>query len=143
VAIVLALQNIKNQFAVIKNVERYLAKEGKLVIVLNHPAFRIPKHADWAVDKEKNIQYRKVDCYLTPQVIPIDSSPFDNRNNQRTWSYHYPLSAYSEMLLDNGLVIEKIEEWTSPKKSEGGMAKIEDDARKEFPMFMAIVARRI
>ncbi|MFZ2152451.1 MAG: class I SAM-dependent methyltransferase [Microgenomates group bacterium] len=142
VAIILALQNIKNQFAVIKNVERYMAKEGELIIVLNHPAFRIPKHADWEVDRQKNLQYRTVDSYLTPLTIPIDSSPFDNKNNQRTWSYHYPISAYSEMLLDNGLVIKKIEEWISPKVSEGGMAKIEDAARKEFPMFMCIVAVR-
>jgi ubiquinone/menaquinone biosynthesis C-methylase UbiE len=143
VAIILALQNIKNQFAVIRNVEKYMSKDGRVVIVLNHPAFRIPKHADWEVDKEKNIQYRKVDKYMSHLEIPIDSSPFDHKNNQRTWSYHYPLSAYSEMLFDNGLAIEKIEEWVSPKKSEGGMAAVEDAARKEFPLFMTIVAKRL
>ena len=142
-AIILALQNIKNQFAVIRNVAKYLAKNGEAVIVLNHTAFRIPKHADWWVDRQKMIQYRQMDCYMTPQQIPIDSSPFDHRNNQKTWSYHYPLSAYSEMLMDNGLVIRKIEEWVSPKKSEGGMAAIEDKARKEFPLFMTIVAKKI
>ena len=44
------------------------------------------------------------------------------------------------MLLDNAFVIKKIEEWISPKKSEGKMAKIEDEGRKEFPLFMAIEA---
>jgi hypothetical protein len=46
----------------------------------------------------------------------------------------------SQMLFDGGFLIEKIEEWISDKKSEGGMAKIEDKARKEIPLFMAILA---
>jgi ubiquinone/menaquinone biosynthesis C-methylase UbiE len=141
--LILALQNIKHPFKVIKNAATHLNKEGKLVIVLNHPSFRIPKHADWEVDRQKLIQYRKEDAYMSPLEISIDSSPFDKKNNVTTWSFHYPLSTYSEMLFDNGLVIEKIEEWISDKKSEGGMAKIEDKARIEIPLFMAIVARKI
>jgi ubiquinone/menaquinone biosynthesis C-methylase UbiE len=143
VAIVLALQNIKHPFNVIKNAARHISpKGGKLVIVLNHPSFRIPKHSDWEVDKLKQIQYRKEDSYMSHIEIPIDSSPFDKVNNQKTWSYHYPLSVYCEMLFDNGFLIETIEEWVSPKKSEGSMAKIEDKARNEFPLFMAISSCR-
>jgi hypothetical protein len=41
------------------------------------------------------------------------------------------------------LVIEKIEEWVSDKKSEGGKAAMEDKARAEFPLFMAIAAKKI
>lgn len=140
-AIVLALQNIKHPFKVIRNFATHLNKGGKLLIVLNHPSFRIPKHADWKVIDKK--QYRIVDNYMTPLEIPIESSPFDKKNNVKTWSFHYSLSAYAEMLFDNGFVIEKIEEWVSPKKSEGVMAEIEDKARKEFPLFMAIVAKKI
>jgi ubiquinone/menaquinone biosynthesis C-methylase UbiE len=139
-AIVLALQNVKHPFNVIKNMAKHLQPRGRLVIVLNHPSFRIPQHSDWEVKNGK--QYRIVDNYMSPLEIPIDSSPFDNKNNQQTWSFHYPLSAYSEMLGDNGFVIEKIEEWVSNKKSEGGMAAVEDKARKEFPLFMAIVVCR-
>lgn len=141
VAIVLALQNVKHPFKLIKNAAEQLQPGGKLIIVINHPSFRIPKHSDWIVKNNK--QYRLVDSYMTPKEIPIDSSPFDKKNNQTTWSFHYPLSAYSEMILDNGLVIEKIEEWISSKKSEGKMAKIEDEARAEFPLFMTIVAKKI
>jgi hypothetical protein len=39
-------------------------------------------------------------------------------------------------------VIEKIEEWVSDKKSTGPMAKMEDRARDEIPMFMAILATK-
>lgn len=138
-AIVLALQNVKHPFNVIKNSAKHLQTNGRLVIVLNHPSFRIPKHADWEVKEGK--QFRIVDNYMSHLEIPIDSSPFGQKNNLQTWSFHYPLSAYSEMLFDNGFVIEKIEEWVSDKKSEGGMAAIEDKARKEFPLFMTIVAK--
>lgn len=143
VAIVLALQNVKHPFRVMANAAKHLSKEGKLFIVLNHPSFRIPKHSDWQVNREKTIQSRVVDSYMSKLEIPIESSPHDKKNNQTTWSYHFPLSVYSEMLHDAGFAIEVIEEWVSDKKSEGGMAKVEDKARAEFPLFMAILARRI
>ena len=141
-AIVLALQNIKKSFAVIRNFSKHLRKNGKLVIVLNHPIFRIPRHSSWGEDlTSTKIQYRRIDDYMTPQEIPIIANP-GKRESENTWSYHYPLSAYSEMLFDNGFCIEKIEEWVSDKKSTGSNAKVEDRARKEFPLFMAIIARK-
>jgi len=138
IAIILALQNMKKPFVVIRNCREMLNLHGKLVIVLNHLAFRIPKHGDWTVKNDR--QYRIVDNYMTPLEIPIESSPFDKKNNELSYSYHYPLSFYSEVLFDNGFVIEKIEEWVSPKKSTGSKAEIEDKARAEIPLFMAIVA---
>lgn len=138
-AIVLALQNIKKSFGVIRNFSKHLKKGGQLVIVLNHPIFRIPRHSSWGEDEINKIQYRRIDDYMTPQEIPIVAHP-GKEKSENTWSYHYPLSAYSEMLSDNGFVIEKIEEWVSDKKSTGSNAKVEDRARREFPLFMAIVA---
>lgn len=135
--IILGLQNIEKPFKVIRNVASLLKNQGKLLMILNHPCFRIPKHSDWQE------QYRMMDSYMSPLRVPIESSPFDKKNNQITYSYHYPLSAYSEMLMDNGLVIEKIEEWVSNKTSTGKMAKIENKARHEFPLFMAIVAKKV
>lgn len=138
IAIILALQNMKKPFAVIRNCKEMLNLNGKLVIVLNHPAFRIPKHGDWKEIDGK--QFRIIDNYMSPLEIPIESSPYDKKNNELSFSYHYPLSFYSELLFDNGFVIEKIEEWVSPKKSTGSKAEIEDKVRAEIPLFMAIVA---
>ena len=137
-AMILALQNVKKPFGAIKNFAKLLKSGGELVLVLNHPAFRIPKHSDWEMKEDRDL--RTIDSYMSSLEIPIESSPFDKRNNQISYSYHYPLSAFSEMLFDNGFFIEKIEEWISPKKSEGGRAKIEDKARAEFPLFLAIKA---
>ncbi|MDD4785436.1 MAG: class I SAM-dependent methyltransferase [Candidatus Shapirobacteria bacterium] len=140
-AIVLALQNIKKPFGVIKNFSKHLKNGGRLLIILNHPAFRIPHHSSWGENGVGNnkIQYRRIDDYMTPQEIPILANP-GKIKSEKTFSYHYPLSAYSEMLFDNGFLIEKIEEWVSNKKSTGSNAKVEDRARKEFPLFMAIIA---
>lgn len=137
---ILTLQNLKRPFGAMANAKNLLKRGGKLLIVINHPCFRIPRHSDWLV--KDNEQYRMVETYMTNLEIPIESSPFDKKNNQLSWSYHYPLSAISEMLGDNGFLIEKIEEWVSDKKSEGGRAKIEDRARREFPLFMAITAKK-
>jgi len=40
-------------------------------------------------------------------------------------------------------VIEKIEEWASDKDSVGKAAKMENRARAEIPLFMAIQAKLI
>ena len=138
--LILVAQNVRHPYRVIKNACQALKHGGRLLVVINHPCFRIPKHSDWRVEGDK--QYRVVDKYMSPLEIPIESSPFDKRNNQTTLSFHYPLSGYSEMLSDNGFLIEKIEEWVSDKKSTGGRAKMENQARKEFPLFLAIVAKK-
>lgn len=140
-AIVLALQNIKKPFGVIKNFSKHIRKNGQLVIVLNHPVFRIPRHTAWENDVTNKIQFRRIDDYMSPLEIPILAHP-GKKESENTWSYHYPLSAYTEMLFNNGFCIEKIEEWISNKKSTGSNAKVEDRARNEFPLFMTIIARK-
>lgn len=141
-AIILALQNMKAPMMAIENVGRLIADSGTLIIVLNHPSFRIPRQSSWGVDEATKIQYRKINKYMSPMEIPITAHP-GARQSPITWSYHYPLSAYSEMLFNNGFVIERIEEWTSDKESVGKAAKSENRAREEFPLFMAIKARKI
>lgn len=141
VAIILSLQNIKKPFGVIKNCQNWLKTGGKILMVLNHPAFRIPKHADWKEIDGR--QWRIVSRYMSPLEIPIESSPFDKKDNQISFSYHYPLSFFAEILADNGIVIETIEEWVSDKKSTGSKAMMEDEARGEIPLFMAIVAKKV
>lgn len=142
VVMILSLQNVDRLFKAIENASRLMNPDGRLIIVMNHPIFRIPQHSDWLIDKEKKTQKRVEDVYMSPTEIKIESRPFDKVNNEISYSYHYPLSAYSEMIFDNGMVIEKIEEWISDKKSEGGAAVMEDKARREFPMFMTLVVKK-
>ncbi len=141
VVMILALQNLERPFGAIKNASDLIESGGHVLLVINHPAFRIPKHSDWIVVKNK--QWRMVDIYMSNLKIPIESSPFDKRNNQISFSFHYPLSKISQMLSNNSFVITKIEEWMSDKTSTGGMARIENQARREVPLFMTIVAKKI
>ncbi len=140
-AIILALQNIKEPASAIKNISDHLNAGGTLVLVLNHPAFRIPRQSSWEIDEGKKTQYRRVDRYMSPLEIPIHMNPSD-RNSQMTMSYHFPVSSYSKMLKENGFVIDLIEEWTSDKESVGKASKMENRSRNEIPLFMAILAKK-
>lgn len=140
VAIILALQNIRNFEGVIFNAQRHLKSGGRFLMVLNHPMFRIPRQTSWGMDEQNKTQYRRVDRYMSELGIPIATNPGKFQESEMTWSFHTPLSKYSQVLNENGFMIERIEEWVSDKKSTGSKAKIEDRARAEIPMFMAILA---
>lgn len=135
--IILALQNIKDYKGVIKNAANLLKDNGKLVIVINHPCFRIPRQSSWEIDKNNKLEYRRINRYMSPLDVPIGVG------GNITWSFHNPISNYFKALNENGLMVENLEEWTSDKTSEGGAKKMEDRARSEFPLFMALVACRM
>lgn len=139
VAVILALQNIKEPALAIENAAKHLENGGVFVIVLNHPSFRIPRQSSWGIDEQNKMQYRKINRYLTPLEIPINMHPGKSESSV-TWTYHLPLSAYTDMLDRNGFVIKRLEEWSSDKVSEGKKQKMENRARSEFPLFMAIQA---
>lgn len=144
VTIVLALQNMRDMNAVIANAARLLNVKGRLYIVLNHPAFRIPKQSDWAFDQKTNTQTRVLKKYLSEEEIAIDMNPGSTQNKATTTSFHRPLQVYSKAFHKHGLAITKIEEWISHKKSEAGVrAEAEDRARKEFPLFMCLELRKL
>jgi len=141
-ALIFALQNIKDPAGALRNARLHLRKGGKLLIVLNHPCFRIPRQTSWETDETNKMQYRRVNRYLSPLEIPIRTNPGKGEASEVVWSYHLPVSEYSRMLFENGFVIEKLEEWASDKSSIGTAARMENRARNEFPLFMAILARK-
>lgn len=143
--IVLALQNIKEMAETIKEAYRALKVGGTFIIVLNHPFFRIPQESSWGFDEEKNVQYRRVDAYGSNFSIDVDMTPGNQKGSQKvfTKSFHRPLQDYFKALSSAGFSVVGLEEWISHKKSEKGpRAKAEDTSRKEFPMFLTIVARK-
>ncbi len=137
--VILAIQNIETPLKVFLNAYKYLEKGGKLILVLNHPCFRIPRQSSWQVDTAKKLQYRRIDRYYSPLKIPIQTHP-GREGSSTTYSFHHPLSAYTKWLKEAGFQIDLIDEWCSDKKSEGKMAKMEDRSRTEFPLFLAITA---
>ncbi len=140
--IILALQNIQQPLHVFKNIFKALEKGGKLIIVLNHPCFRIPRQSSWQIDEAKKLQYRRIDNYLSPIEIPIQAHPSKKEQPPQLVSYHYPLSSYIQWLKEAGFKVYDMEEWCSDKVSTGSRAKMENHSRKEFPLFLTICADR-
>lgn len=139
-AMILALQNLDNPGGAIKNVAKVLEKGGKFVCVINHPCFRIPRQSSWGVEEAKKLQYRRIESYMSAQQIPIQTHPSQGKESAQSWTYHFPLSSLMQWLNGAGFLVESIEEWCSNKQSEGKSARMENRARKEFPLFMAIKA---
>lgn len=142
--IVLALQNMEDIGSVFKECARVVKPGGELFFVLNHPAFRIPKASSWGWDDKEKAQYRRVDRYLSELKVPIDMHPGQRSGGGQTLSFHRPLQSYFKALGKAGFGVVGMEEWNSHKKSEPGpRAVAEDRARKEIPLFLCFVCRRI
>jgi ubiquinone/menaquinone biosynthesis C-methylase UbiE len=141
-SMILALQNLEHPLAAFKNASHYLQLNAPFLLVLNHPCFRIPRQSSWRIDAENKIQYRRIDRYMSPMKIPIQTHPGKGTQSPHTLSFHYSLSDYSRWLKEAGFVIELIEEWCSNKVSQGSAAKMENRSREEIPLFMAILARK-
>lgn len=141
--IILALQNVQNYKQVFINAANHLQSGGQFLIVMNHPHFRIPRQTDWGVDEQSKQQFRKVFRYMSPLEIPITMNPGSKNEKQKlTWSYHHSLADYSLALKEAGFMISEIQEWTSDKQSEGKAAKMENRARDEIPLFMALLCTK-
>ena len=143
VSIILALQNIEDPKSALKSAAMHLSKDGTLLIVLNHPMFRIPRQTSWEIDPINKLQYRRINRYYSTLKIPINANPSKGAEGPVTWTFHHPLSDYFKFLKENNFVVTNLEEWTSDKESEGKAAKMENQAREEFPLFMAIVAKKM
>jgi ubiquinone/menaquinone biosynthesis C-methylase UbiE len=141
--VILALQNIENPLAVFKNAAHHLLQKGRLIIVMNHPCFRIPRQSSWGIDSPKKLQYRRIDRYFSPLKIPIQTHPSHGGDSTQTFSFHHPLSSYFQWLKEAGFVIDALEEWCSDKKSSGAAASYENRSRKEFPLFLTLSAQKV
>jgi len=144
IVVVLAIQNIENVNEVLVDCNRVLKKDGRIIFVLNHPAFRVPGGSDWFF--ENGIQSRIVSKYLSEAKVAIDMTPGekDPRKKIKTITFHRSLQYYVKLFNKNHLAITRLEEWISHKQSGTGPRQTaEDNARKEIPMFMCIEIKKI
>lgn len=142
-AVILAIQNIETPISVFRQAYKHLEPHAKMLVVLNHPCFRIPRQSSWEIDNQNKLEYRRINRYASPLKIPIQAEPSKGRRSPITWSFHYSLSAYSQALFDAGFGILKLEEWVSDKVSNGKAAKMENRSRHEFPLFLALLTEKI
>lgn len=141
-AFILSLQNIENPQEALIATAQVLKPSAQLVIVLNHPCFRIPRQTSWEYDPIKKLQFRRVDRYMSSMEIPIQMRPSLGSKSPMTYSYHHSISALSKSLKHAGFHIELIDEWCSQKTSQGSRARAENRCRKEFPLFLTLICEK-
>ncbi|MEN9343441.1 MAG: hypothetical protein RLZZ453_228 [Chlamydiota bacterium] len=142
-ACILAIQNLQDPLPLFETAARCLKEKGLFIIVLNHPCFRIPRQSSWGIDIEKKTQYRRIDRYMSPLEIPIQTHPGHGEKPCQTWSFHHPLSLFVSHLSKAGFCLLDLEEWCSDKVSQGKQATMENRSRKEFPLFLTLIAKKL
>lgn len=154
VTCVMALMNIDPLSAVARGVGSLLKPGGRFVAVILHPAFRSPGMTSWGWTEQAGSgtgrgamvrkQYRRVDAYLGESARDVTMNPGAVARGESavvTQTFHRPIGAYVSALAEAGLLVDRLEEWASPRKSESGPRAAEEDrARAEIPMFLAIRA---
>ncbi len=66
-----------------------------------------------------------------------------DKASETTVSFHHPLQHYFKAFDKANLAVTRLEEWVSEKNSVGARADAENRARKEIPMFMALVLKKM
>lgn len=134
----LSLQDMDPLEPVLASAARMLKPGGRLVLLLTHPAFRIPRQSGWGYDESRKLVYRRVDRYLTP--LPVPMKPFPGQEG-RTWSFHRPLQGYVNALSDAGMTVDRMEEVPAGAVASGtGNRRADAHARKEIPLFLVLRA---
>lgn len=139
---ILCLQNMEHLETVCTSVASVLKPGGRMLWVLNHPSFRIPRQTSWGFEDDRKIQYRRVDAYSSTLGIPIVMHP-GKADSESTVSFHRSMETLTKAGFAAGLVMSGLGEWYSHKESQPGTrARAENRARKEFPLFLALLWRK-
>lgn len=139
VSAILCVQNMEKLDDVAAAAAKVLKPGGRMLWVMNHPAFRIPRQSSWGFDESRKLQYRRTDAYSSTLSIPIVMHP-GKAESESTLSFHRSLHVLTACGFAAGLRLAGLEEWHSHKESQPGpRARAENRARKEFPLFLALL----
>lgn len=140
-ACILAVHDVPDFTALAHSASVALQPGGRSLWVMMHPCFRIPQKSHWGMDHDQRVQYRRVDCYATPQEISVTTHP-GREATQSTVFYHRPMATILTALGDAGLAVTACEEWCSHRRSQGGgpFSRAEHRAASEIPLFLALKA---
>jgi SAM-dependent methyltransferase len=139
VTFLLSIQDIDPLELALESAAWALVPNGRLVIVMTHPCFRVPRQSGWGWDAGRRLQFRRVDRYLTRLAVPMKS--YDGARGGETRSYHRPLSAYVNALSAAGLLVDAVQEIPGPAPDlrAGRAGRM---AAEEIPLFLGIRATR-
>ena len=142
VVFLLSIQNMDPLEAVLESAAWALKAEGRLVMLVTHPCFRVPRQSGWGWDEGRKLQYRRVDRYLTPLSVPKKAYPGQQKGV--TLDFHRPLQDYVNGLADCGLAVDCISEIPTHRVcTSGPRAKARNAANREVPLFLGLRAIKI
>lgn len=124
-----SIQDMDPLDKIIKYTAELLKKNGKVVIFMLHPAFRIPRQSGWGEDTNRKLIYRRIDRYMTRQTIPLNTNIKVHGKYVTSYFYHRPIQNYFFELYQNGFVVDKFMEISEDKKGF-----------TEFPLFLILRA---
>lgn len=137
VVFLLSLQDMDPLDDALRGAAWALRDGGRVVILLTHPAFRIPRQSGWGWDEQRKLVFRRIDRYLTPLPVPLRPLP----GEPPTRSFHRPLEAYVNGLADNGLYLDRLVEVPGKQLNTGAANPRADKlARQEIPLFLGLRA---
>jgi len=139
VTFLLSIQDMDPLEGVLREAAWALKPGGRAVLLMTHPAFRVPRQSGWGFDEGRKLQYRRVDRYLTPLPVPMKQ-----HDTGVTISFHRPIGEYINTLAACGLMTDHMQEIpvgaASMKRKRTKAEKLADE---EFPLFMALRARKV
>lgn len=138
VVFLLSIQDMNPLESVLRSAAWVLKPQGRIVILMTHPCFHIPRQSGWGYDESRRLQYRRIDHYLTPLSVPMKA--YSGNQGGVTMSFHRPLGDYINGLAAQGLLVDSVREITTYKQ---GRTKAEREANTEIPVFLALRARRL
>lgn len=135
----LSIQDIDPLDAAVASAGWALRPGGRLVILMTHPCFRIPRQSGWGWDEARGLRYRRIDRYLTTLDIPMQEyGPKGRRGRETTRSYHRPLQSYISALADAGFVLDALTEIPAP--APDGAPRAARLSIGDIPLFLAMRA---
>jgi SAM-dependent methyltransferase len=138
IVFLLSIQDMNPLADVLTSAAWALRPQGRLVMLMTHPCFHIPRQSGWGYDEGRRLQFRRVDRYLTPLSVPM--KPYFGQQGGVTISFHRPLSAYINGLANRSLLVDCLREITTFKQ---GRTKAEQAANSEIPVFLGLRARKL
>lgn len=132
---VLSIQDIAPLDGALRSTAQALKRTARIVIVMTHPCFRVPRQSGWGYDAGRRLQFRRIDRYLSALEVPMKEHA---GGRGTTVSYHRPLSAYVDGLRGEGFAIDELREIAVEDVGAGPPGKAERAAFREIPMFLAM-----
>jgi ubiquinone/menaquinone biosynthesis C-methylase UbiE len=135
----LSIQDMAPLDEVLSSIARALRPVSRIVILMTHPAFRVPRHSGWGFDPGRKLVFRRVDSYLTEMAVPMKSL----RGEPPTRSFHRPIGAYVTELARLGFAVDALEEIADLPAGDRPRREIgAETGNPDIPLFLALRAVR-